>query len=276
MNTIQTILTSLGGSAAITLAIIKWSSGLLQSKITMNWDHQHKTELELIKSNLQSNQEVIKLALSNLPSNNQKLLEKQLIAVEDLWKHILELREELSAIRMYLSTLMPDEYNRRNEAYYELFSYMPISQEKLNEYTKEYEELEVHRVYLGEVIWSLFSLYRAFILRLHIKFDEEKVKNAIQTWNSDAHLVNIVKIMIDSVQFNEIDLRSPGSLNKSIEKMENKILFEIEKIVTGSNSTERNYNEARRLMELAANENSMMKPHNKINGNENVMISARL
>ncbi|PIH60406.1 hypothetical protein [Paenibacillus sp. LK1] len=174
MNTIWTILVSIGGSSVVTVAIIKWLSGLLQSKIQMNWDHNYKKELELIKANLTSNQETVKLAFSNLSSNNQKLLEKQIVAVEEIWNHIIKLREGLSPVRMYLSSIPPQEYNKPNEDYFQLFSYKVLDENEMNEYTIEHKKIEIHRLYVGEYIYNLFGIYRGFILRLRINFDSQK------------------------------------------------------------------------------------------------------
>ncbi|PIH60405.1 hypothetical protein [Paenibacillus sp. LK1] len=52
----------------------------------------------------------------------------------------------------------------------------------------------------------------------------------------------------------DINIKSPGSLNNSIDRIETKILFEIEKLISGSESTEKNYLKARKLMELNSKE----------------------
>ncbi|MEK3920645.1 hypothetical protein [Paenibacillus sp. FSL K6-2393] len=249
MNTIWTILVSIGGTSIVTIGIVKWLSGLVQSKIQMSWDHTYKKELEIIKANLTSNQETVKLAFSNLSSNNQKLLEKQIVAVEEIWNHIIKLREGLSPVRMYLSSIPPQEYNEPNEDYFKLFSYKELDENEMNEYKREHKRIEIHRLYVGEYIYNLFGIYRGFILRLRIKFDNHKKANNITEWHTDQHLISIVDHILGD-QIRDINIASPGSLNNCIDMIETKILFEIEKLISGSESTEKNYIKARKLMEL--------------------------
>lgn len=257
MNTISTIILSLGGSTVIAGALIKWSSSLLTSRITMSWDQSNKKELELIKANLQSNQEVVKLAVSSLTSNNQKLLEKQLVAAEDIWKHILELRECSSSARRYYSILEPEHYNLPDpdrETLLESFQYKKLDHVRLGELVIAHEKLETYRPYLGR-IWSLYCLYRAFIIRMVFKFDDDYEEGNILPWYTDESLLNMVKGSLGAL-FEQINLTSRQSINQVIIILETEILSEIDELISGQSSTEKNFKEARRLMELASKEYS--------------------
>lgn len=254
MNTIETIILSLGGSAAIAAALMKWSSNLIQTKITMSWDQRNKTEIELLKGNLQSNQEVVKLAISSLTSNNQKLLEKQLVAVEEAWSQILYLRESLTSIRRYYSVFEFSLNKPDMETFLNSFDFTPLDNSMFEKLIQDNKKLETYRPYLGEYIWSLFNFYRAFVLRIHFKFEDDYNKGEVKPWHVDESLVGMVVNSLGPDRYEQIDLNSPNSLNQVCTMLETGILSEIEKLISGSNSTEKNYKEARRLMELASEE----------------------
>lgn len=221
----------------------------------MSWDQSNKKELELIKANLQSNQEVVKLAVSNLTANNQKLLEKQMLAVDDIWKHILELKECSLSVRRYYSILESEHYNLPDTdkgTLLESVQYKPLDHIRLGKFVSDHDKLETYRPYIGN-IWSLYCLYRAFILIVHFKFDDDLEKGNILPWYSDESLLSMVKNSLGS-RFEEINLTSRESLSDIIIMIETEILSEIEELISGQRSTEKNFKEARRLMELASKE----------------------
>lgn len=259
MDAISTIITSLGGSAVLSGTIL----ALIQTRMTKRWDHRynqqleeiktkHQNNLEIIKSKLQSNQEIIKTSISNLASNNQKLLEKQLIAVDDIWKSMLELRDFSQGTVMFYSVFLPTEYHKVLQTGNKIWKINRLDQVDINEFLASH--CEHHRPYIGEYIWGLFGLYRGFVLRVQYLFDNGYLTNEVKPWFNDEHLIEMARSCLGAEQFEEIDFTKLGSLNESLSKMEQKILFEIDKLITGENFAQKNIQEAKKIMNIVNEE----------------------
>jgi hypothetical protein len=249
---IYTILASLGGASVVAIAVIKWVSNLAQSKITLNWDQENKKELELLKSNLSSNQEIVKLSLASFNNSNVYITEKRVEAINYIWLYLLRLREFITPIRTMFSVLKPEEYNRVLKQRPDIFMLAEMTNDKFYKLLKE--ELENFRPYLGETLWSLFFSYRAFLSRTYYLFNEGREKGNVTPWYVDDGLVSILRNAIGNDQIDELSLNNIESFTNATTMYEQLILKEMNRILSGTYNFESNFYDARRLLNITMKE----------------------
>jgi len=179
-----------------------------------------------------------------MASSNQKLLDKQMIAVDEIWKHIIQLRNFTSPTVLLYSAYLPEEYM----AVSNVLKIEPLAGENIGKLT--HVEYELHRPYIGEYIWSLYSLYRSFQFRLQYRFDEGKLSNEIKPWYSDKLLMKMVNNFLGEEEAGKLDFTELGTLNEVVGRMEHQIIIEFDKLISGSNFSQKNIQEARKLLDL--------------------------
>ena len=95
------------------------------------------------------------------------ILQKRLSAVETMWSAVLELRERLAGSVFFYTILVPSEYDSVFEDSKTSHLVAPITDELIADSMGRTTPVEIYRPYLGETLWFLFFVYRAFLGRLN-------------------------------------------------------------------------------------------------------------
>ena len=253
MEIIETILASLGGVAVVAVGVLPWVSKLVQDRINLKWKQNYQKEIELIKANLNTNQEIIKATLSSYSTGHHYAQERRLKSIEALWESILKIRAYLSPLTTFYSVFLPDEYTTilEKEHYNHLINM--FSEEEVLKFSLSIEDIESQRPFIGEYMWGLFFAYRAFMLRMAMLFNTGVKKNDIQEWKNDTHLITILKTSIGEDEFNKLDLNVSINILYAIGLFEQKILIEMNRNITGETASESNLQQAKRIIELTSN-----------------------
>jgi hypothetical protein len=119
------------------------------------------------------------------------------------------------------------------------------------------ENVEKSRPFLGEHIWSLFVIYTILIGRVSYLLIEGRNKNDIKSWDKDEHIQFILKKLYDDEEIESIFSkrtdsfdRVTGSFDRATELLEQKILFEMLKIISGESAAESDFSNVKKFHEL--------------------------
>jgi hypothetical protein len=165
------------------------------------------------------------------------LLQKRLSAVDALWSAVLDLKERLSAPVFFYSILTPSEYDSvfgEHSKTYDLVA--SVNDELISDAMRRTNHVESERPYLGEVLWSLFFVYRAFLGRLAVLIVMGKRRHHIDNWRDD----NGVRQILSSV-FNEQELKallSPredvNAVHRVVSRLQALMLDEVKRVSSKS------------------------------------------
>jgi len=121
--------------------------------------------------------------------------------------------------------------------------------------------LEMQRPFLGERLWTLFFLYRAFSGRLAFRVVDGKQKGALPVWDADAGITDLLKTTLSSAEIETA--RSPkfGGPQYAINLFEQKIIGEADRWISGKSAAELSIEEGQHLAEaLRLAQNAVRKP----------------
>ena len=254
MESFYTFIASIGGGAVVAVAVIAWFGNLTRDKINLIWKQEYEKEIELLKSNFNSNLELLRISLTTFSAGHQYSQERRLQAIDLLWQNIISIRDFISPISTFFSVLLPEEYTPVLNKDPDAFLVSRITDKTTSELLNKLDNIETQRPYLGEYIWGLFFTYRSFMLRISFLFQRGKEKGHIKKWHEDTHVLNMLKTSIGDEDFNKLDFAHPMSILYAINMFEQKILIEVNKLVSGEFASEANYKEAKRLLDLVKNE----------------------
>jgi hypothetical protein len=250
---ITEIIAVLGGWTLIISAISAWIGKLVAEKVTLKWKEQQKKELNKMTHQLASDRLIMESAVSNLSSGQKVAQEKKIQAIEILWKNIIEIRDGLQSAITFYKILLPSEYN-------DVFtkSNMRLMISDLNEgqiaqtISKTYDT-EIYRPYLGEKLWLLFFIYRAFLGRIsHILIDGLN-KGTIEDWRKDNAVHSLLENVFHDEQMKAVTNESPIAMHNAITLLEAMILEEISLIMSGEKASKETFKHAKKVGELMGN-----------------------
>jgi len=116
---------------------------------------------------------------------NEVVNARIIMAMEKLWTSVLVIREFGRRFTTFQSLLLPEEYDKIIAG--KLKGIVPImSQEEFhNQMVTLDPGVESERPFVGEAIWSLYYIYRAFTVRQALKVQDGLEKKKLQVWNKD-------------------------------------------------------------------------------------------
>jgi len=249
MDILTLILAWLGGGSIVLIGLIKWFSKLTNDRFKIKWQHESQHNIEDFKAEVSRNTEFLKASLASLANEHSTAQERRLIAVENLWECIIQIRKYNSSIVNFYSILLPREYVTVLHEKKDIFGIEHISEGTLNDLNINIDYIEKHRPFLGGDLWNLFFLYRAFMIRMCYLFIKGRKNVDIKPWYEDNHLVDIAKFILGN-KLESIEVSSISSLQNILGLFEQKIIMEMEKVISGKSASEISFNQALNILEL--------------------------
>ncbi|MGG4169254.1 hypothetical protein ABEW00_17565 [Rossellomorea vietnamensis] len=249
MGILTSILAWLGGGSIVLFGLFKWIGKITNDRFKIKWQHENQKDIEGFKALVSSNTEFLKASLASLANEYSSAQERRLIAVENLWNCIIIIRKYNSPIINFYSILLPKEYKTVLCENKEFLGIERISEDSLYDLNLEIDNIEKHRPFIGENLWNLFYLYRAFMLRMCYLFIKGRKKEDIKSWSEDKHLIEIANYLLGE-KLKTVEVSSLSSLQTIIGLFEQKIITEMEKLISGKTASEISFNEAKKILEL--------------------------
>ena len=196
--TVTEIIALLGGWTVIVGGLVAWIGKLVAEKVTLNWKEQQQKEMETLRAQLDRDRLVMETAIFSFSSGQEAAQEKKIQATEKLWKHVLIIRKICQSAIFFYSILLPSEYNEvfTKPKMKEMFS--DLDDNVLEKISSDTEDLESNRPFLGEKLWLLFFIYRAFIGRIFFILVDGLKKGEIKDWRKDDGVHSLLKNILSN------------------------------------------------------------------------------
>ena len=207
------VIAALGGYTVIFGGLFWWlGQRRLQSLLERERGDTQK-ELEHLKARF-STEESIRALLSGSFSNAQsQVFEKRLESIEALWQSFFGLRNSIPGYITYVDIILEGEFQEwiKRTDIQEIFGELSI--EKITEMSTSVSgDIEKVRVFVGEYLWSLYFVYRAFSFRLVIFLFYEREKESPTYWKNDNGLEQILKPALSSDEWSTFQSKKIGSI----------------------------------------------------------------
>lgn len=258
--TVLDFITYLGGWAVwvgAALFVGRFFADRVADKLKLNWSGEQEKKLELLRAEINHEHSVFTAILNSYSSSHKLSQSNRIQAVQTLWDKVLETRKIGEIPTFFFSILLVSEYNKEKSV--ELLNSLSFDN-SVGKIPQIKESVEKSRPFLGEYLWSLFVIYTILVGRVSFLLIEGKEKKDIKPWFEDKHIQSILKEIFDEKEINSIfqkptdSLRSLGSFGETTKLLEQKILFEMLKIISGELAAENDFSNAKKFQELIKQE----------------------
>ena len=268
--TIQDLILSIIASATasgLLAGILIWlSREWISTRLKTTIQHEYDQKLEIHKANLKAQSDLALLKLktglekeatlhaaahASFAEGQKAAIERKLIAVDELWSQILNLRNNLPPIIGFIDVMTVDEYKSAKD--HKTFQALTdeLSLEKIISLVNE--KIERVRPYVGEYLWAVFFSYQAIMLRIlylmHLgREDAEKIE-----WHKDSGTRQLMKAVLTADEITEFDKMKFSKVSWLQRRLEVKVLTAIQKIISREKFGAESLEQAKNIQQRAAN-----------------------
>lgn len=241
------------GGLGVAGVVVRWIATRGGDFLSLSWKHRFDRQLAEIQARLSERHEVLLSAITSTSSTYLAAQERRLLAVEELWSSVLELRHFVGPKIAFYALMHPSEYpqitvNARFAALH------PKSVDEYMRSVPATDMLEHRRPFLGERAWVLFWVYRAVCLRLGFRVAEGHEKGGISPWDrqfngKDDAILGLLRQVLSEDEILTARGRVFGGPQFVLELLEQRLLSECDKRVSGLAGAEVSVGEGKRLAE---------------------------
>lgn len=256
---VSDIIAYLGGSVVLTVLILKFFGRFffetVADKWKIEWNREQEEKLERLRAEITREQSIFTATLNSHSSSHQFSQSDRIEAVKVLWDNILKLRDLILFPGVFFDSLLENEYNQIYNNNTIMNGLNSLSFNSLDDRTI-WNNVEKHRPFLGEQLWNLYHIYYILVYRVVFKLIEGRDKKNIVSWNKDEYLRLILEKAFTDEERKSIfsPSKNMNPLRPTIDLMEQKILFEMLKIISGELAAENDLANARKLQEITKQE----------------------
>ncbi len=260
----KTIIVALGGYTVILGWLFWWignrrlQSLLAQEKGQIQKDinrenakflSRHQKELEELKAQFTVEESIRKILADSFANAQSNVFERRLNCIEELWSSFHVLRDSMPSFLTYVDILLEDEFKDwiKRDDVQEIFG--DLSMEKISQMIESLTgDIEKVRPFVGEYLWSLYFVYRAFSFRLVVFIFKERQEKEPKFFKNDNGLKQILRSVLSNSEFDNFITKEIGSIQYVSTLMESKFISHVDKIVTGKSSIQEGIEQARNIM----------------------------
>jgi hypothetical protein len=250
-NLIGYVVASFGGIVVISIAITAWLGKRAADRLYLKWKNDYDRGVEVLKDQLSTTRTLLQTALSSASQVQLAAQGRVLSAVEVLWASIMEIHDYACTILFMYEILLPKEYNENHDLVPRVSRLEHA--ERIDKFGKSVAQC---RPFLGERLWTHFWVYRAIMGRLCFKVIEGHDRGTIYPWDidldgkQDSHLLALVGSLLSEEEMASLAELQVGVPGRLLSILEQRILGETERIISGRQIGEIGVEDGRRLREM--------------------------
>lgn len=217
-------------------------SNLLLKKYELRWKERADSNLAVIQSELMRHNTSLNTITNLQGSNYQQAQNKRIEAITVLWDKILGYQDVVPPMGSFIYNVLSkkeiedlwDDSKQNSDFIPNRDLLKRVHRDThLTEHINYLKEVEKMRPFLGEEIWSLFALYRTFLGRISVLLLDSVKSKKLFHWHEDGLLKQLFKEKLTKEEYDFIYNLKIHSLDITTKLIENKLLFEINKNLSG-------------------------------------------
>ena len=108
------------------------------------------------------------------------------------------------------------------------------------------------RPFVGELLWSMFFVYRAFKLRVAVILEHGLKKGEMPYWYDDNGIQQFIRLLFTEDEIGAIERYPIARFGKARQLAESKIIAEMNRIIAGHRSADSGLEQARKMLRAVA------------------------
>jgi hypothetical protein len=191
----------------------------------------------------------VSAAITGFSSSHSAANERRLVAVESLWKAMLNLRRNAPPVTVWADVMSDDEFARLHTRPDLLDNDLMSNIEgEITQLMSASANVEEHRPFCGELPWALFFIYRAIHGRLLFLIGEGFKRGVIVPWRRDHGMQQLLSSVLNSEEMSEVMRGQFGRWYSCLQLLEAKFLREVESVISGKHASDASLQEATRIV----------------------------
>jgi hypothetical protein len=171
---------------------------LISKKLDAGWKHRYERDIERFKDRMEQDRLVINTALSSLNAAASAANPKIVAAVESVWAAILKLRDASGDTGFFADLTTKEEWcglpgSPRQAERIRAIAEGGAGRQRLME---ELAAVENARPFVGELIWSMFFVYRALVLRVAVIIERNFANGTLPYWYDDSGIQEFMRLLL--------------------------------------------------------------------------------
>ncbi|SFI76175.1 hypothetical protein SAMN05421638_1027 [Kaistella treverensis] len=249
---IISLITSFLGSGLI--------SFFLRTYFTERIKKIYSEKIENLKGQINLTNSIVEKTINSLESANQITQQERVLAIKEYWNNFLILKNLASDITYFDRILLEDEFKSIFTPNWNGNQIIPNTLKKIadseifNKYSILEKDTEKLRPFLSENLWVNFLYLKTFNGRIVYIYSIGSVDYETKYWKSDKALRKIAEDSLLKNEFETVMNTKIGSASLYQNLIEQKILNEINKILTGHYTSNESLNKALELNKLLNND----------------------
>ncbi|MFM2589696.1 hypothetical protein [Vibrio sp. TBV020] len=224
-------LTGALSGAAISFLLKTWFKTRLENSIK----HEYDKKLYKHKSQIEQSIGVANFIHATNINRTQVSYEKSIEAIDKLWCGLLEINSTKPLLLTYADLLVDEEFGV-DFGTCDVKHFPEIFDSDITKMMADSFELEKHRLYCGEHLWSIFFMYRQLIGRVSVLIKKGREQGNVPHWWKDQICLFIIDTMLCEQEKVEFLSQKAGKLSWLTKNLEKKYLTSANKVIVGDES----------------------------------------
>lgn len=246
-------LAAIGGLGIIVAGLATWVGQRIAERLTLNWRQEQEKELERLRADIGRSQAILNSAINAFSTVHQSSQQRRVIAVEGMWKCIIDLRTHVWPVLFVHQSVFEDSDYRPSTSQIDSILRGHSRDNVDSKAVAISAAVEADRPFLGENLWGLFLAYRSIVLRMSLKVFDRMSGKAIEPWLGDDETYRLLEKVLTSDEILSCKLgKSPG-LTEAVGMLEQKIVLHSICVISGKEALDENLSQAKRLIQEVRN-----------------------
>lgn len=241
---VVSVLSSIGAASLLVFLLRNWLAERLRQGIQHEYDEklehlkatlvaENALLLERAKADLSRDASVLAVAHRSLGESAAMAHQRRLDGVSELWKAMLNVRNNSPAILTFLDVLLPDEYANLHERQFKTIDPdVPPStlQEMAGATAKTIEQV---RPFVGDYLWLLFYVYQAIHIRIVFLYMNSRASGIYKPWYQDEPTIKLLGAVASEDEMRTLQKLRVSQIHSMRQLIESKFLTTSERIISG-------------------------------------------
>lgn len=247
MVSLQELLMLFGGATAVVCGVIIYVANRFSDKLNISWKKQADVEISHLQGDIDKNNNAISELVSMYGDSYGQAQDRRIKAIEILWAKLMELENLIPPpIHAIFNVLTEEEVKNfwtesTDNIFYTRFRTLLREfdfHHHFAVYSKTFDQIKMERPFLGERIWTIAEVLVVFTARIAHFAQEGTEKQMFKHWHHDQMLQDLFRKTLKESEYEYIYSKEGESLKLTQALLENKLIEEIEKVLSGTHTTE--------------------------------------
>lgn len=254
MEGFEKIVVAIGGWVVLTIVLAQFIAQRIADNLKIRWSREQEEKLEKLRAEITHEHSIFTTILNSYSSGHQFAQLNRIEAVQTLWNNVLELRKLGRIPSLFFGNLLATEYNQ----VYDKQQMMDIlndlsASDTIKKQSNINDDVEKYRPFLGEYLWNLYKAYSILVGRVVWLLAEGRDNRNIVSWHKDEHLRSVLNVILTTEERTSIYSRDTCPFDEGTRILEQKMLDEMFKVISGELAAESNLSTVKKLQEVMKN-----------------------